>query len=63
MLIARDIADIGEPDYTLQDLLEEWRLAEVDLAEDARVVEVDGQIAGYRHRATSRGGRRRRSAI
>lgn len=47
VLSARDIADIGEPDYTLQDLLEEWQLAEVDLAEDARVVEVAGQIAGY----------------
>ncbi len=47
VLIARDIADTGEPDYTLEDLLEEWRLTEVDLARDARVVELDGQIAGF----------------
>jgi mycothiol synthase len=47
VLIARDIADTGEPDYTLEDLVQEWRLAEVDLREDARVVELHGRIAGY----------------
>ena len=47
VLIARDIADTGKPDYTLDDLLQEWRLGEVDLGEDARVVERDGQIVGY----------------
>ena len=47
VLIARDIADTGKPDYTLEDILQEWRLAEVDLGEDARVVERDGQLVGY----------------
>ena len=47
VLIARDIADTGEPDYTLDDLLQEWHLADVDLSADARVAELDGEIAGY----------------
>jgi mycothiol synthase len=47
VLRERDIADTGEPDYTLQDLLDEWQLSEVDLDEDARVAEQDGRITGY----------------
>jgi mycothiol synthase len=48
VLIARDIADLGAPDYTLEDLRDEWRASEFDLSTDAIVVELDnGQIAGY----------------
>lgn len=47
VLTERDIADTGEPDYTMEDLVEEWQLAEFDLAADARVVERAGRIIGY----------------
>jgi mycothiol synthase len=47
VLVARDIADIGVPDYVLQDLLDEWRASELDLAADSRVVELDGRIVAY----------------
>jgi mycothiol synthase len=47
VLIARDIADTGEPDSTREDLLKEWRSREVDLALDVRVAELNGRIVGY----------------
>ena len=48
VLIARDIADLGAPDYTLEDLRDEWRADEFDLSADAQVVQLsDGQIVGY----------------
>ena len=47
MVIAADIADIGEPDYTLDDLRDEWAARDFDLATDAVVVEESGRIAGY----------------
>jgi mycothiol synthase len=48
VLVARDIADLGAPDYTLEDLHDEWRGSDFDLASDAVVVETDDrQIAGY----------------
>lgn len=47
MLVAREIADIGVPDYVLEELLDEWRGTEVDLAADSRVVEVDGRVVEY----------------
>jgi mycothiol synthase len=48
VLTARDVADIGAPDYTLSDLRDEWRLSEFDLSTDAVVAEApDGKIAGY----------------
>jgi mycothiol synthase len=48
VLTARDVADIGAPDYTLSDLRDEWRLSDFDLATDAVVAEApDGKIAGY----------------
>jgi mycothiol synthase len=50
VLVARDVADLGIPDITLEDLLDEWRGSDVDLAADARVVlegEGDGVIVGY----------------
>jgi mycothiol synthase len=47
VLVARDLADLGEPDSTLEDLLDEWHLADFELAADARVVELDGRIVAY----------------
>lgn len=47
VLAARDIADIGVPDYVLEDLLDEWRGSDLDLAADSRVVELDGRIVAY----------------
>lgn len=48
VIVARDIVDLGEPDYTLDDLAHDWEEAEVDLARDAWVALPDGEsIAGY----------------
>jgi mycothiol synthase len=48
VLVARDIAEVGAPDYTLEDLCDEWRATEFYLAADALVVELeDGRIVGY----------------
>jgi mycothiol synthase len=48
VLEARDRVDLGAPDYTLEDLLDEWALTEVDLANDALVAEDrSGRILAY----------------
>jgi mycothiol synthase len=48
VLVARDVADLGAPDYALDDLRDEWRGSEFDLAADAVVVEADdGRVVGY----------------
>jgi len=47
LVIAGDIAEIGEPDYTLDDLRDEWAARDFDLATDAVVVEESGRIVGY----------------
>jgi mycothiol synthase len=48
LLAARDTADLGAPDLTLEDLREEWRLGDVDLAADAVLVESEARrIVGY----------------
>lgn len=48
LLESRDIADLGAPDVTLEDVLEEWGATGLDLATDVRVAELpDGRIAGY----------------
>lgn len=47
VLVAREIADVGVPDYVLEDLLDEWGASEFDLAADARVVEAGGRIVAY----------------
>ena len=44
VVLARDVADVGEPDYTLEDLLDEWDAEGFDLAADAVVTE---DLAGY----------------
>ncbi len=48
LLAARDTVDLGAPDYTLEDLLAEWRMSDFDLARDAVLHETEqGEIAGY----------------
>ena len=45
---AREMADIGAPIHRLEDLREEWQGTELDLEDDARVVEADaGRIVAY----------------
>jgi mycothiol synthase len=47
LVIAGDIADVGEADYTLGDLEDEWSASDFDLARDAVVAEADGILVGY----------------
>jgi mycothiol synthase len=48
LIVARDTADLGAPDYTIGDLRDEWGASEIDLARDAVVVEDDGgALVGY----------------
>jgi mycothiol synthase len=44
----RDLADFGTPDCALEDVHDEWRATDFDLAADARLCEdEEGRIAGY----------------
>ncbi len=48
VIVARDIADLGAPDFTLEDLREEWGAGWFHLEVDAVVAELgDGRIGGY----------------
>jgi mycothiol synthase len=48
VIVARDVADFGAPDYTLGSLRDEWHASEFDLSADAVVAEDgEGQIVGY----------------
>jgi len=47
VVVARDVQDLGRPDYTLDDVLSEWREPGFALDTDAWVAERDGRIAGY----------------
>jgi len=48
VMVARDMVDLGAPDYTLEDLRDEWNLSDFNLATDAVVVEAgDQRIVGY----------------
>jgi mycothiol synthase len=48
VIVASDIADVGEPDFTLDDVRDEWANPEVDLAADSFVVELPGgRLAAY----------------
>lgn len=47
VLAARDTADLGAPDYTLDDLLDEWRASELDVSLDTRVIEIGERLAAY----------------
>jgi len=48
LVIKGDIADLGEADYTLADLRDEWAAGDFDLAGDTVLVEDDqGRLVGY----------------
>jgi mycothiol synthase len=47
LIIARDIADLGRPDYTLEDVQADWAAPGIDLARDAWIAEEDGTPLGY----------------
>ena len=42
VILARDVADIGVPDFTLEDVMTDWATPGVDLERDAWVVEEPG---------------------
>jgi mycothiol synthase len=47
LIVARDIADLGRPDYTLEDVRADWSSPGVDPALDAWLVEDGGGPLGY----------------
>src|SRR3954454_18724413 len=48
VLVARDIADIGRPDVSLEDVITDWEMPGTDPEVDCFVAEeADGTIAGY----------------
>jgi mycothiol synthase len=48
VILARDVADIGEPDFELADVHADWATPGLNLSDDARVWEEDdGDLAGY----------------
>jgi mycothiol synthase len=47
LIVARDIADLGRPDYTLEDVRADWAAPGLDLARDAWIVEENGAALGY----------------
>jgi mycothiol synthase len=47
LIIARDIADLGRPDYTLEDVRSDWSGPGIDLARDAWLAEDNGTPLGY----------------
>jgi mycothiol synthase len=47
LIAARDVKDLGVPDFTLTDLREEWGLSDVELAKDAVVGEEEGALVAY----------------
>src|ERR687889_1308800 len=47
LIVARDIADLGRPDYTLEDVHADWAAPGIELARDAWLVEDAGEVLGY----------------
>jgi ribosomal protein S18 acetylase RimI-like enzyme len=47
LIVARDIADLGKPDYTLEDVQTDWAAPGIDLARDAWLVEDGDAPLGY----------------
>ncbi len=47
LIVARDIADLGRPDYTLEDVRADWAAPGLELARDAWIVEENGAALGY----------------
>jgi GNAT superfamily N-acetyltransferase len=44
VLLARDMADFGYPDFTIEDLHADWATPGLDLERDARVIEAGGEV-------------------
>ena len=47
VIVARDVADLGVPDFTLDDLRADWKTPGLDLDQDVRVADAGGDIRGY----------------
>ena len=47
LIVARDVADLGYPDYTIDDVEADWASHEVDLALDAWLAEDGDGLLGY----------------
>jgi len=47
LIVARDIADLGKPDYTLEDVEADWAAPGIELGRDAFLLEDDGAALGY----------------
>jgi mycothiol synthase len=47
VIVARDVADLGVPDFTLEDLRADWATPGLALEHDARVADAGGEIRGY----------------
>jgi mycothiol synthase len=47
VIVARDVADLGVPDFTLDDLRTDWATPGLDLEHDVRVADAGGSIRGY----------------
>ncbi len=47
VIVARDVADLGVPDFTLEDLQADWASPGLELVHDARVAGRDGAVRGY----------------
>jgi mycothiol synthase len=47
LIVARDVADLGRPDYTLEDVRADWAAPGVELALDAWIAEDGGEPVGY----------------
>jgi ribosomal protein S18 acetylase RimI-like enzyme len=47
VILARDVADLGAPDFTLDDLRSDWATPGLNLEDDVRVADAGGAISGY----------------
>jgi mycothiol synthase len=47
VIVARDVADLGVPDFTLEDLQADWATPGLSLEHDVRVAQANGEIRGY----------------
>jgi mycothiol synthase len=47
VILARDVADLGAPDFTLADLRADWQTPGLTLEHDARVSGRNGEVRGY----------------
>jgi ribosomal protein S18 acetylase RimI-like enzyme len=47
VIVARDVADLGVPDFTLHDLRADWETPGLELEHDVRVAPGAGEIRGY----------------